>query len=168
MLSTSFVPGLIHTSPDVSLLLDTGIRNFVLIPILFIVLIRTRLISNISSLVQSKPKLTTIERIKHVQSVRRSKRTRSNCYWIENSSFAKRRRYLTTTALKEVKKEKKKDPRAGGNVDDMNSAMSMMKGNTIGYMFNFGFMMWINSFFTGFILLRLPFTVTETLRPLGK
>ncbi len=52
------------------------------------------------------------------------------------------------------------------NVDDMNMMMSMMKGNTASYISNIGFMFWVNSFFSGFLLVRLPFGVTETLRPL--
>merc|ERR1719150_1964279 len=48
----------------------------------------------------------------------------------------------------------------------MNNMMAMMKGNTASYISNIGFMMWVNSFFAGFLLVRLPFSVSETFRPL--
>merc|ERR1712154_351957 len=52
------------------------------------------------------------------------------------------------------------------SMDDMNNMMAMMKGNTASYISNIGFMMWVNSFFAGFLLVRLPFSVSETFRPL--
>ena len=59
-----------------------------------------------------------------------------------------------------------KDDDFKANVDDMGNMMQMMKGNTASYISNIGFMFWVNSFFSGFLLIRLPFTITETLRPL--
>merc|ERR1712083_368525 len=60
----------------------------------------------------------------------------------------------------------KKEPGEAQSMEDMNNMMSMMKGNTASYISNIGFMMWVNSFFAGFLLVRLPFSVSETFRPL--
>ena len=78
-------------------------------------------------------------------------------------SYLQRRRYLIGTSLRPVTVQQLQgDP----NIDDTRKVMEMMKGNTASYISNIGFMFWVNSFFSGFLLIRLPFTVTETLRPL--
>eukprot|EP00483_Globobulimina_turgida_P001119 UN01121 len=160
----SGLPTMIDTPSEFQMVLDPGIRAFVLFPIFLIVFLRSLLSQSISLLVKSKPELKQTDRIEHAQSIRRSKRIRGNCNWLPPQSFAQRKRYIINVSLAPVKVEKKE---AGEqSMDDMNNMMSMMKGNTASYISNIGFMMWVNSFFAGFLLVRLPFSVSETFRPL--
>lgn len=164
IMSTLGIPGMIDTPEEIHMVLDPGIRAFVLIPIFVVVFLRSLLSHSISKLVKSKPELTQRDRIEHAQAIRRSKRIRQNCNWIPLNSFAQRRKYFTSFALAPVVKDENKAPEQ--SMDDMKGMMAMMKGNTASYISNIGFMMWVNSFFAGFLLVRLPFGVYETFRPL--
>merc|ERR1712157_230185 len=78
---------------------------------------------------------------------------------------AQRKKYFINKSLAPVEVEQK-EPGSAQSMDDMNNMMALMKGNTASYISNIGFMMWVNSFFAGFLLVRLPFSVSETFRPL--
>eukprot|EP01084_Bolivina_argentea_P138237 243413_1 len=158
------IPGMIDTPSEFQMVLDPGIRAFVLIPIFLVVFLRSLLSQSINRLVKSKPELTQKDRIQHAQAVRRSKRIRANCNWIPKPSFDQRKKYIVNKSLAPITIEKKEPGEQ--SVEDMNNMMSMMKGNTASYISNIGFMMWVNSFFAGFLLVRLPFPVSETFRPL--
>ncbi|ETO23834.1 hypothetical protein RFI_13335 [Reticulomyxa filosa] len=172
------VPGLIVTPQEFNLVLDPGICYFVLIPIFLVVFMRTVLSQNVSELVTSKPVLTQRDRIQHAQVMRRTQRTRGACHWIPKQkkkkkrglivvipkSFLRRCRFLIGKALAPV--EVAKAEPGEQNYDELANMVSMMKGNTASYISNIGFMIWVNSFFAGFLLVRLPFNLTETLRPL--
>jgi len=103
------------------------------------------------------------DRIQHSQNVKRSKRTRGNSQWLPANAFNARKRYLSNIALREIKQQQQPSEQ---NMDDLSNMMSMMQGNTANYISNIGFMFWVNSFFSGFLLVRLPFMLSETLRPL--
>eukprot|EP00484_Ammonia_sp_Unknown_P024983 CAMPEP_0197039030 /NCGR_PEP_ID=MMETSP1384-20130603/15897_1 /TAXON_ID=29189 /ORGANISM="Ammonia sp." /LENGTH=272 /DNA_ID=CAMNT_0042469567 /DNA_START=23 /DNA_END=838 /DNA_ORIENTATION=- len=164
MASSTGIPTMIDTPSEFQMVLDPGIRAFVLIPIFLVVFLRSLLSQSISLLVKAKPELKQRDRIEHAQAVRRSKRIRGNCNWIPPPAFAQRKKYIVNHSLAPIQVEKKE---AGEqSIDDMNNMMSMMKGNTASYISNIGFMMWVNSFFAGFLLVRLPFSVSETFRPL--
>ena len=158
------VPGLMDTPESIELTLDPGIRAFVLIPIFLVVFLRSILQQNLSQLMKNKPKENKLEKIKHSQNIMRSSRTRGNLNNIPLSSYKRRHRYLNEVSLKKVD-VKKKEP-GEQDIEGMTQMMSMMKGNTVSYISNIGFMMWVNSFFAGFLLIRLPFNVSETFRPL--
>mmetsp|Transcript_72771 Transcript_72771/g.89257 ORF Transcript_72771/g.89257 Transcript_72771/m.89257 type:complete len:280 (-) Transcript_72771:41-880(-) len=158
------VPGLMDTPESIELTLDPGIRAFVLIPIFLVVFLRSILQQNLSQLMKNKPKENKLEKIKHSQNIMRSSRTRGNLNNIPLSSYKRRHRYLNEVSLKAVE-VKKKEP-GEQDIEGMTQMMSMMKGNTVSYISNIGFMMWVNSFFAGFLLIRLPFNVSETFRPL--
>jgi len=158
------IPSMIDTPSEYQMVLDPGIRAFVLIPIFVVVFLRSLLSQSVARLVKSKPELKDTDRIAHAQAIRRSKRVRANCNWLPPASFAQRRKWMVNKSLAPVEVEKKEPGEQ--SIDDMNNMMSMMKGNTASYISNIGFMMWVNSFFAGFLLVRLPFSVSETFRPL--
>ena len=158
------IPSMIDTPSEYQMVLDPGIRAFVLIPIFCVVFLRSLLSQSVARLVKSKPELKQTDRIAHAQAIRRSKRVRANSNWLPPASFAQRRKWMVNKSLAPVEVEKKEPGEQ--SVDDMNNMMSMMKGNTASYISNIGFMMWVNSFFAGFLLVRLPFSVSETFRPL--
>ena len=156
---------MIDTPSEYQMVLDPGIRAFVLLPIFVVVFLRSLLSQSIARLVKTKPELKKRDRIQHAQSIRRSKRIKANCGWIPSNAFAQRKKYFVNKSLAPVEVEKK-EPGEAQSMDDMNNMMAMMKGNTASYISNIGFMMWVNSFFAGFLLVRLPFSVSETFRPL--
>jgi len=164
MADVSGIPSMIDTPSEYKMVLDPGIRAFVLLPIFVVVFLRSLLQQSVAKLVRSKPELKDAARISHNQAIRRSKRIRANCNWLPPAGFARRRKWTVNKSLAPVEVEKKEPGEQ--SMDDMNNMMSMMKGNTASYISNIGFMMWVNSFFAGFLLVRLPFPVSETFRPL--
>ena len=76
------VPGLLETPEDIDLVLDPGIRTFVLIPIFFVVFLRSLLSYYVARLTREKAEVKQRDRLQHNNSVVRSKRTRGNSKWI--------------------------------------------------------------------------------------
>ena len=159
------VPGLLETPQDINLVLDPGIRTFILIPIFLVVLLRSLLSYYVARLTRDKAEIKQRDRIQHNNNVTRSKRTRGNSKWIPMQSYLQRRRYLIGTSLAPVSISQTAQ-NGEPNVNDVEKMIAMMKGNIASYISNIGFMFWVNLFFSGFLLIRLPFNVTETLRPL--
>ncbi|OLL26491.1 ER membrane protein complex subunit 3 [Neolecta irregularis DAH-3] len=90
---------------------------------------------------------------------------RNNANHLPPSAFETRKRYLATafhagTFLKDP--ESKGKPPANPMTDPagMDAMLSMMKGNMANMVPQAIIMSWINFFFTGFILIKLPFPLT--------
>eukprot|EP01084_Bolivina_argentea_P103101 184697_1 len=107
MSAVTGIPSMIDTPEDFELVLDPGIRAFVLIPIFLVVFLRSLLSQNVAKLVKKKPEQKATDRIQHAQVIRRSKRIRGNCNWIPPQSFAQRKKYLINHSLAPIEVEKK-------------------------------------------------------------
>merc|ERR1719499_1163954 len=92
-----------------------------------------------------------------------------NAIWIPSPAFQRRVKWLKDTALKKQPKPEQPangQPTPEQNMEQMNQMMNTLQSSSMGNIFNMGFLMWANMFFSGFVLLRLPFSVQECYRQL--
>ncbi|KAK9454189.1 integral membrane protein DUF106-domain-containing protein [Dipodascopsis uninucleata] len=156
------------TTPD--LVLDPSLRDWVLFPILLVMILVGVLRHYVTILLQSPPKQKDVLAIREQQVLNRAANLRANGKYIPVSSFESRKGFLIQ-ALKEGKFLK--DPDAVKNKDQpkppsnpltdpngMDNMMNMLKGNMVMFVPQTLLMSWINFFFSGFILMKLPFPLT--------
>jgi len=153
--------GLYHQYETVDLVLDPSIRNFVLIPILIVVIAKTFLTTNLMEIMKKVPPKSKKDKLMHNNVLSRSGRLRTNCNWLPEDSFERRRAQFLTQQLKDINIE---EAPAEQSVQDMSNMLGMMQGNTVSMFSHIGFMFWVNTFFTGFLIIRLPFPVSEAYR----
>lgn len=116
-------------------------------------------------LLQSTPKKQEAPQIREQRSLLRGINLRNNANYISKSSFASRKDYLVPAFHKgEFLKDpdSKGKPPANPMTDPaaMDGMMNMMKGNMTMMVPQTLIMSWINAFFSGFVVLRLPFPLT--------
>jgi len=153
--------GLFQQYESVDLVIDPGIRNFVLIPIMIMVLAKTFLTTNLMEYLKKSPPKRKLDRLQHTNTIARSAKLRATNCWIPEESFERRRHKFVNHSLKEVAIEEKAPEQS---VQDMNNMLSTMQGSTVSMVSNMGFMFWVSSFFAGFLIIRLPFPVSEAYR----
>ncbi|EPY53102.1 eukaryotic protein [Schizosaccharomyces cryophilus OY26] len=147
------------------LLLDPALRNWVLLPIMFIMILIGVLRHNATILLQASPKRLTKEEIREQRLLQRAFAFRSNAFFLLPNSIENRKEFLVD-ALRSGKYLKPADPNAPKNLNPMmddktlETLMESMKGNMLMVVPQTIIMTWINEFFSGFILLKLPFPLT--------
>ncbi|CDU26281.1 related to AIM27-member of a transmembrane complex required for efficient folding of proteins in the ER [Sporisorium scitamineum] len=148
-----------------SLFLDSAIRDWVLIPILVVMILVGVLRHNVISLLNSAPKSLAAPALREQRVLARAGALRQNYLQLPPTSFASRKAFLSEALsngsyLQPKDKEEKEGPKnpfepAGGMdtmMDGMKKQMVMMIPQTV-------IMGWIN-FLSGFVLLKLPFPLT--------
>mmetsp|Transcript_4570 Transcript_4570/g.5293 ORF Transcript_4570/g.5293 Transcript_4570/m.5293 type:complete len:286 (+) Transcript_4570:181-1038(+) len=140
------------------LVLDPSIRNWVLLPIVYIMVL-VGVGRSMAQQLMVSDNTSDIEIVKHRQLLMRSQRLRANGGFLTPRSFRMRKKYFN------YKKDGKLRAKVqGGPPNPMeNSAgmMEMMKGNMSMMVPNMVMMGWISFFFSGFVLVKLPFSLTE-------
>eukprot|EP00030_Apusomonadida_sp_AF-17_P004344 a509279_354.p2 GENE.a509279_354~~a509279_354.p2 ORF type:complete len:255 (-),score=109.54 a509279_354:94-828(-) len=144
---------------NTEIVLDPHIRNWVLIPIVLLMLLFAVLRHFITKYLAPGPVKQTRLQIRNNQALNRARILQKNAHWLPLHAFLRRKGYFNdaeTGVFNETQPEV-------NPMDAMsNPAMaSMMTGNfgmMIPQMLTMGL---VNFFFTGFVMLRLPFPVTE-------
>lgn len=150
--------------PGEELVLDADIRNWVLLPIVGIMVLVTLLRTYLQKLVKGDTKLDVkTAQLKNI--LARSQRLRANHRFVSKSAFARRRTaYLEKTKDRRGILRKKGLPSAQQNLGMMGAGGGgMMEGmkNNMMFMFSNMFMIgWISYFFSGFVLVKVPFPLT--------
>lgn len=138
------------------MLIDPAIRDKVLIPLLVLAYVYMSLRDVMYKLVLSKPDESMgIEEIRQRQIVARAQRLRVNGNYITGSGFAMRKSYLIDEdgrALREKTTAKPMNPMA---------QMDVMKGQMVGQAVYMGIWYAVQSSLQGFLLVKLPFALTE-------
>lgn len=118
-----------------------------------------------SVLMASPPKKVDQPSLKEQRSLMHGVAVRSNFHALSAPSFKARREFLTTAFesgayLKDP--ERRGQPPANPMTDPgaMDGMMGMMKNNMAMMVPNTLIMSWINTFFSGFVILKLPFPIT--------
>lgn len=159
--------GMYQQAPErVDLILDPSIRNFVMLPILIVILMKAFLISSIMRIMKKPTVETNKLKVDINNRLTRSKRTRANASFLPASDFFRRKKWLTETCLKAQKKPEATEKSPEQNMEDMQKMLSAMQGGSVGNIASMMLMMWSNSFFSGFVLTRLPFEVQTSFRDL--
>ncbi|KAL6851274.1 hypothetical protein ACO1O0_008402 [Amphichorda felina] len=144
---------------------DPQLFYWILIPITIVMILTGVLRHYASVLMATAPKKLDARGIREQRSLGRGVSLRSNHHVLSQRSFETRRDYLTAgfesgAFLKEP--EKKGQPPANPMTDpsQMDGMMGMMKNNMAMIIPNTLIMSWINAFFSGYVIMKLPFPLT--------
>lgn len=149
------------------LVLDTAIRDWVLIPLSVVMVLIGVLRYFVSKLMRSPatspspdPKL-----VKEGQVVIRARNLRTNAQFIPAKAFKARKVYYTNeeNGLLHVPKEDAQKAQAA-MFSDPNMAMDMMKKNLSMIVPQTLTFAWVNFFFSGFVAAKIPFPLTQRFR----
>jgi hypothetical protein len=143
------------------LLLDPAIRDWVIIPMLIMVVLVGLGRQYGQTLMKSNPAIGENELIelRCKQTLMYCDRLRSNGKHISEKSFELRRSILTR---KPDGLLREKVPGAANPMSNPSSMIDMMKGNVIFMVPNFAMMGFVGYFFSGFICLKIPFPMLST------
>eukprot|EP00474_Spongospora_subterranea_P002112 CRZ02570.1 hypothetical protein [Spongospora subterranea] len=153
--------------------LDPRIRDYVLLPICVFVIMQGILRHFVSILLQTQPRKPKRNEIRHGELLRRAKLFRNNSQFLNENAFQSRRISLIDNfkvVIEELKpKEESTSPDAPmqmpvQNPEDLQSMLNMMKQNFANVIPNMLSMAWISYFFSGFILVKLPFPLTQSFK----
>ena len=156
---------------DELLLLDPAIRNWVLLPIFAVMFLQGVLRQYVTVLLKDEKK-TALDAITRAQLLRRSAKVRANSSFIATHSFNMRKKWLIAKAF--VQDSQAEDEKAAAaSTDaaaDANAALppaqdpmamvGMMKQNLAMIVPNMLMMGWVSFFFSGFLIVKLPFGLT--------
>ncbi|KAI9798861.1 MAG: ER membrane complex subunit 3 [Piccolia ochrophora] len=144
---------------------DPALFYWILFPITVVMILTGVLRHYASILMQSTPKKQDIKTIREQRSLIRGINLRSNYSVISPSSFQMRKNYLVSAFqsgafLKDP--DSKGKPPANPMTDPagMEAMMGMMKGNMAMMVPQTLIMTWVNAFFSGFVIMKLPFPLT--------
>jgi len=137
--------------------LDSQIRDWVLIPIVLVMFIVGILRHYATKLVKGTPKVDPKQVVMSNLILRSEWLKRSN-HLLPESSFLSRKTYFgdKTNGVLRSRKEGEKDP-----LQDTAAMMDMMKGNTTMIVFQMVMMGVVSTFFSGFIIVKLPFMLGD-------
>ena len=141
------------------LLLDSSIRDWVVIPLLIMVVLVGMGRHYVSQLIKPDVKVAAkdLPEIRFKQTLMKSNKLRTKSGFIHNDSFMKRKLLLVK---KEVGILREKDlPGAANPMSNPMAMMDMMKGNMVFMIPNFAMMAFVNYFFTGFVCVKVPFVM---------
>ncbi|OWB50781.1 hypothetical protein B5S27_g2334 [[Candida] boidinii] len=148
------------------LLLDPSLRYWVLIPISLVMVMVGVLRSYITILLQPSPKIQDWKVLREQQYIQRSRNFRSNNNVLLNKlEFESRQKFLIEILRsKEILKDDPEKPKEPANpFTDPNTTdamFQMLKGNIANYIPQTVIMWWVNFFFSGFVIMKLPFPLT--------
>merc|ERR1719231_1272832 len=142
--------------------LDPKIRDWVLIPIFFVIFMKDILNFYIRTLTSEKNE-PEIDQLSKTQLLQRSRTLRTNHDIICPAAFQMRRSWYTQKAFKtksqqEIEKEKQEQQ------PDPFAMLGQMKAGFVPQIIFIVTMTWVNYFFSGFVLVKLPFPLTETFK----
>ncbi|KAK6465936.1 integral membrane protein DUF106-domain-containing protein [Scheffersomyces coipomensis] len=152
------------STPD--LLLDPQLKYWVLLPISFVMVLVGLLRSNATYLLQPGPKLEEFKALREKQFLKRAACFRQNNGVLTKEEFENRKQYFTATLESNefyaIVEDPNADPANPLTDPGMNDAlMNMAKGNVMNYIPQTIIMAWVNYFFAGFVIMKLPFPLTD-------
>jgi len=146
-----------------NLVLDTQIRDWVLLPIVVVVFLSSFLRYYISILIRSEKK-KDLKATKDAQTLLRARRLKVCANKLPPMAFQTRKAIFNDkeNGLFKEKTPNSQDPLNMGTnpMLDPNNMMDMMKNNMTMIIPQMLMMAWVSYFFTGFVLVKLPFPLT--------
>ncbi|CZR54118.1 probable DUF850 domain protein [Phialocephala subalpina] len=144
---------------------DPQLFYWILIPITLVMILTGVLRHYATVLMASAPKKFDLPTIREQRSLMRGINLRANANAVSPSSFQVRKDYLVNAFengafLKEPDKKGQGAPNPMTDPAAMEGMMGMMKGNMAMIVPQTLIMGWINAFFSGFVIIKLPFPLT--------
>ncbi|MCJ1278556.1 ER membrane complex subunit 3 [Puttea exsequens] len=144
---------------------DPALFYWILFPISIVMVLTGVLRHYATILLQPTPKPLSLPALREQRSLLRGINLRSNSSAVSPAAFSARKNYLVT-GFKEgmfLKDPESKGKPPGNPMTDpaaMEGMMGMMKGNMAMMIPQTLIMGWINAFFAGFVIMKLPFPLT--------
>jgi ER membrane protein complex subunit 3 len=144
------------------LLLDSSIRDWVVLPLLLMVVLVGMGRHYVSQLIKSDVKVAEkdLNELRYKQTIMMAQRLRGRSGFINSSAFNKRKLYLTKKGTGVLRQ--KGLPGAANPMSNPMAMMDMLKGNMTFMIPNFAMMAFVNFFFSGFVCLKVPFPMPST------
>lgn len=148
------------------LILDPQLKYWVLIPISVVMAAVGLLRSSATFLLEPSRKRLDYKTVRQGQFLKRAQAFRYNNEVLGDEEFATRRQYytetLSTTEYLAAQPGADDDPMSMmTNPATNDQVMNMLKGNLMSYVPQTLIMGWVNFFFAGFVVMKLPFPLTE-------
>eukprot|EP00735_Rhodelphis_limneticus_P004935 TRINITY_DN1659_c0_g1::TRINITY_DN1659_c0_g1_i1::g.17692::m.17692 TRINITY_DN1659_c0_g1::TRINITY_DN1659_c0_g1_i1::g.17692 ORF type:complete len:271 (+),score=69.91,sp/Q7SXW4/EMC3_DANRE/40.80/2e-58,DUF106/PF01956.11/8.2e-46 TRINITY_DN1659_c0_g1_i1:43-813(+) len=140
--------------------LDPRIRDWVLLPIVLVMFLMGILRDRAARLLKSekKPDPSTV---KTMQILQRSRWTRVNSNILPAASFRIRKGFLLGSSEGSLDPKKAcKGPNPTAMMMDPSNMNNMLKQNMLSYVPNMGMMAWVSYFFSGFVIVKIPFPLS--------
>ncbi|KAK7679269.1 hypothetical protein QCA50_017654 [Cerrena zonata] len=151
---------------SLDLILDPQLKYWVLLPITFAMVLVGLLRSNVTLLLKPQPKLEGYKESREKQFLKRAACFRSNNGLLTEDEFDTRQQYylekLNSTefyAKIESSSATPANPFTDGATND--ALVNMAKGSLMNYIPQTLIMGWVNYFFAGFVIMKLPFPLTD-------
>nr|CAB3242382.1 ER membrane protein complex subunit 3 [Phallusia mammillata] len=146
------------------LLLDSSIRFWVVLPIVFITFV-FGIIRHYLSLLMTSEKTVSLEQVRDSQALIRCRNLRENGQYIPKQAFEMRKHYLLN---KEgiITKGKEKPSQAKNPMTDPSMMTDMLKGNVLNVLPMIVIGGWIQWTFSGFVTTKVPFPLTIRFKPM--
>eukprot|EP00128_Syssomonas_multiformis_P009959 Colp12_sorted_trinity150504_noHs@7210 len=143
------------------LLLDPMIRDWVLIPLVLVVLLVGVLRHNVTVLIAAEKK-TELQSVVDNQVLLSSRLWRANNGFVPKAAFLKRKGFFNDTDAGVLKPKDR--PAAPNPMADPTMMVEMMKGNLSMVASQVIIGGWVNYFFTGFVTTKVPFPLTVSFK----
>lgn len=143
------------------LVLDTNIRDWVVLPMILLVVMVGIGRHYIQGLIKSDVQVSESDfaEMRCKQNLAQSMRLRMNGKYLSSESFNKRKAYLVR---KKTGLLREKTPPPGNPMSNPMQMMDMMKGNLTFMLPNFAMMGFVSYFFAGFVCLKVPFPMPSS------
>ncbi|KAH9116431.1 hypothetical protein AeMF1_009622 [Aphanomyces euteiches] len=145
------------------IILDPSIRDWVVLPMILL-FVAMSVARNYVSVLLKTEEVGALDEVRKIQTLRRASQLRMNCHYIQPSAFAMRKFYFTSSEKRDgvqgVLREKVKNDTMNQMMNPT-SMMKMMKGNMTFMVSNFVMMGLVGYFFGGFVLLKVPFSLSQ-------
>eukprot|EP00743_Colponemidia_sp_Colp-15_P002024 GILK01002198.1.p1 GENE.GILK01002198.1~~GILK01002198.1.p1 ORF type:complete len:267 (+),score=43.48 GILK01002198.1:54-803(+) len=139
------------------LVLDPRIRDWVLLPIVVVMFLVGIVRDNVSKLLKSEPKVDA-QNVKNNQIMKRALLLRTHAQFLSDKSFRIRKSFFNH---KEHGVLNQTVASSGANpLMDPSNMMNMMKGNMTMFIPQMALMGWVNFFFSGYLVAKVPFPLT--------
>eukprot|EP01038_Epipyxis_sp_PR26KG_P008053 gene8053-10911_t len=144
------------------LLLDPSIRDWVVLPMLIMLVLVGMGRHYVQSLIQTDPIITEndLVSIRHKQILTQTGRLRAFGKLLNDKSYLKRKAYYIRKKVGLL--YEKNIPGPANPMSNPMAMVDMMKGNMIYMIPNFAMMGFVGYFFSGFICLKIPFPMPST------
>jgi hypothetical protein len=149
---------------DALLHLDPQIRLFVLVPITVAMFFVGVIRHNVSKVFQGVGKKIDYDGLREAQAVVRATRISQNCGYLSEKGFEKRREYFCNDTTGVFSQESKKSNMQQQMLSDPSMLSEMLTKNLNMIVPNMLTMAWVNFFFTGFVVGKVPFPLTQRFR----
>lgn len=149
--------------PD--LIIDPSLRYWVLLPISFVMVLFGVLRQYIQILLQPTPKLQEIKKVRESQHIKKAQLLKQAFWNIPKKDFEFRQNYLSENLangsfLAEAVQENQPAPNPLTDPGASDAMMAMAKNQFGNFAAQSLMMGWVNFFFAGFVLMKLPFPLT--------